>query len=184
MLRDENGTLWLFPGEDTLEVSKEKLLEIINRMETVPVYDVQRYIGPESEEDKELFERQHPTPEYWVNEPADEDCWQSDVGDEADGLFYELLDQWEKKFREENIALNSNIHTYPHSDPRSIDWEAFEVLQNAVPNELRREELPVLREFLNTPPGKEEEAWKKWEAYWDEREKKRIEKSDEASDPA
>jgi len=29
------------------------------------------------------------------------------------------------------------------------------------------EDVPFIKEFLNTPRGQEKEAWARWRAYWD-----------------
>lgn len=68
-------------------------------------------------------------------------------------------------------AATNWTYEHPKSDIRSIgfevlnkmssawsDWRFFEVLT--------ADDIPVILEFLDTPPDKSLEAWDKWEKYW------------------
>jgi len=59
------------------------------------------------------------------------------------------------------------IPELPEEDPRSIAAEVLGILDTAVAQSLRKADIPVFLEFLDTPPGEELQAWKKWGDYWD-----------------
>ena len=59
---------------------------------------------------------------------------------------------------------------YPKSDKWSIIFAILNLLDDGewrMPERLTTEDIPAILEFLDTPPGKELEAWDKWEKYWD-----------------
>jgi hypothetical protein len=59
---------------------------------------------------------------------------------------------------------------YPKSDIRSIGFEVLSLLEGVgwgTPIEkLTTDDIPMILEFLDTPPEKSLEAWDKWEKYW------------------
>ena len=61
------------------------------------------------------------------------------------------------------------VTAYPKSDKQSIIFEIVDLLDGDwwKFERLTTEDIPAILEFLDTPPGKELEAWDKWEKYWD-----------------
>jgi hypothetical protein len=88
-----------------------------------------------------------------------------DVADEADGLEYEI----ETK-AQNDLGQSDSLDwgdRYPKSDHRSIGFEVLNKLTCVYKaGDLVLEDIPVILEFLDTPPGKELEAWDTWEKYW------------------
>lgn len=59
--------------------------------------------------------------------------------------------------------------SYPKSDKRSKAWEVlnFLISLGLKPIEaLTTDDIPVILNFLDTPPEKLQEGWDKWEEYW------------------
>jgi hypothetical protein len=92
-----------------------------------------------------------------------------DLGDYANGLSYEISNEAEKKLNRPNIRLNW-YDQYPKSDIRSIGFEVLSLLEGVgwgTPIEkLTTDDIPMILEFLDTPPEKSLEAWDRWEKYW------------------
>ncbi len=61
-------------------------------------------------------------------------------------------------FEKENIS--------PVAYPNTIDWAVSSCLRLASTFHILLSDVPFIREFLNCPPGQEEEALKKWHDYW------------------
>lgn len=55
---------------------------------------------------------------------------------------------------------------YSRNDPRSIWLEALSQLDMMNQQLITVEDVPALLAFLDTPSGKEEQAWIAWERYW------------------
>lgn len=49
----------------------------------------------------------------------------------------------------------------------TIEWMVYELFLCADVNSILRSEATFIREFLNTPLGKEKEAVEKWNKYWE-----------------
>ncbi len=61
------------------------------------------------------------------------------------------------------------VSEYSKSDKNSIIFEILTLLDNGDWQKIERlttDDIPAILEFLDTPPGKELEAWDKWEKYW------------------
>lgn len=87
----------------------------------------------------------------------------------ADNIFDEITN----KIREKSISTNVYIdclNNYPKTDIRSIGFEVLNLLEGTgwdkPIEELTTDDIPMILEFLDTPPGKSLEAWDKWEKYW------------------
>ena len=52
-------------------------------------------------------------------------------------------------------------------DPRSIPAAVLELLASAHVAYVLPEELSIIRTFLSTPYGNEENVWQTFDAYWD-----------------
>lgn len=50
--------------------------------------------------------------------------------------------------------------------PNTLDWMVFIDMSFASGSPLLPEDVPFIREFLNTPPGQEKEAYEQWQDYW------------------
>ncbi|MGI4852325.1 MAG: hypothetical protein ACRYGR_10345 [Janthinobacterium lividum] len=141
----EDGRLWLSPPEDIIDIDKEKLLQIIDG----------------------CLE--------WSRSP---DCplhlFSSDVADELEeSLYYDLIDQMKVRYGTDDIVID-DISNYDHKLPISIKFEVFNKLYDADYYELQPHELVILRDFLNTLPGQELQAWAKWQKYWTYREEEKL----------
>jgi hypothetical protein len=93
--------------------------------------------------------------------------WAMDIEVNTGDLFDEMYMNTRKKYGMRNLAISDA--RYPKNNPQSIYWEVFDLLDSAYMNNVEIKDIPMLKEFLNTPPGKELEAWKKWDAYWAKR---------------
>lgn len=93
----------------------------------------------------------------------------TDLSDYADGLSYETTYEAQKKLNLPDVHLDW-CEIYPKSDIRSIGFEVLRLLERvgwSTPiEELTTDDIPMILEFLDTPPGKSLEAWDKWEKYW------------------
>ncbi len=90
----------------------------------------------------------------------------SDLADSADAIYNEIID--EMRFNLPNAYLDC-LENYPKSDPRSIGFEVLLLLEGSWREpieQLTTDDIPMILEFLDTPPGKSLEAWEKWEKYW------------------
>ena len=58
------------------------------------------------------------------------------------------------------------IPNYVETDPRSIAMEVLVQLDILNHQLITTEDIPIIREFLATPAGKEAEAWVRWRQYW------------------
>ena len=93
--------------------------------------------------------------------------WQTYLGDEVDIIFDDIRDK-EEEIRKCLVTILVNPRSNkPH--PKSIVWEALDIMSLAHSHNLVPDDLPHLRKFLLTPPGKELEGWAEWEAYWSSR---------------
>lgn len=91
-----------------------------------------------------------------------------DIADYADGLSYETEENAQKSLGRPNDSLDW-YDLYPKSDVRSIGFAVLNFLESvwSKPAEsLTTDDIPTILEFLDTPAGKELEAWDKWENYW------------------
>lgn len=93
----------------------------------------------------------------------------TDLSDCADGLSYETEYEAQKQLNQPDARLNW-YDIYTRSDVRSIGFEVLRLLERVgwgTPiEELTTDDIPMILEFLDTPPGKSLEAWDKWEKYW------------------
>jgi hypothetical protein len=92
-----------------------------------------------------------------------------EIADCADALSYRIRDAEAKRLGRPGGTLDWQDY-YPKSDVRSIGLEVLNFLNGvcAGPIEiLTTDDIPVILEFLDTPPDKSVEAWDKWEKYWD-----------------
>jgi hypothetical protein len=69
-----------------------------------------------------------------------------------------------------NLADDEYLYVpgYPKSDKVSIIFEVLRLLDDdwSTIDRLTTDDIPTILEFLDTPLGKELEAWEKWEKYW------------------
>ncbi len=88
----------------------------------------------------------------------------------------ELLDAWllgtydERQVHERAESIMDEMAEVPNfaeNDPRSILLEVLVHLDALNHQLIMKEDIPVMREFLSTPTGKETEAWTRWRQYWD-----------------
>jgi hypothetical protein len=80
----------------------------------------------------------------------------------------EILKKAQHDFNQPKDLIDWN-DKYPKADQRSIGLEVLDKLSWAWTydvEELTTDDIPAILEFLDTPPGKELEAWDKWEKYW------------------
>jgi len=86
-----------------------------------------------------------------------------------------LLDQWEAGTINELEVLNESEKLYlqhyqgneiPKSDYKSIPIEVLSHLEILHHQWIIKDDIPIIRTFLNTSDGNELEAWKNWEKYW------------------
>jgi hypothetical protein len=92
----------------------------------------------------------------------------SDLADSADVIEDAIELETQKKLNRPTIRLEWQ-DTYPKSDVRSIGFEVLNLLAGAWSKsieELTTDDIPIILEFLDTPPEKSLEAWDKWEKYW------------------
>ena len=92
----------------------------------------------------------------------------SDLADYADAFSYETEGTAQKRLNLPGVSLDWE-DKYPKSDIRSIGFEVLNLLAGAwckAIEELTMDDIPMILEFLDTPPGKSLEAWEKWEKYW------------------
>ncbi len=109
-----------------------------------------------------------------------------DLGDHMDGIRYTLNEKAQKELRRPNANLDWYYDKYPKSDVRSIGFEVYEKLSKGLGDpieSLTTDDIPIILEFLNTPPDKSLEAWGKWENYWnnldyEERRKKLLQNAE------
>ncbi len=95
--------------------------------------------------------------------------------DEIKAQLLEILDKWskgvvnEREVHElaESLYDKYGWHDYPESDPRSIVFAVLSYLEVLNYELVCEEDIPEIMAFLNTPPGKEIEAWERWKTYWD-----------------
>ncbi|HPQ41213.1 MAG TPA: hypothetical protein PLV45_12645 [bacterium] len=83
------------------------------------------------------------------------------------GTFNELNVMREAENLIEEYIGNNDWPEFSEDDPRSIAEEAMSMLESLDSNRIIRADIPCFKEFLNTPRGKEKEAWRKWQEYWD-----------------
>lgn len=93
----------------------------------------------------------------------------SDLSDFADGLSYQTKCEAQKKLNLPNAVLDYFYDNYPKPDVRSIGFEVLLLLErgpSGAIEELTTDDIPMILEFLDTPPEKSLEAWDRWEKYW------------------
>lgn len=87
----------------------------------------------------------------------------------ADAILDELVDEARKKLNHPNAYFDCRDN-YPKSDVRSIGFEVLLFLErigwDPPIEELTTDDIPMILEFLDTPPEKSLEAWDRWEKYW------------------
>ena len=65
-------------------------------------------------------------------------------------------------------VISYDDHKFDLSEYReTLDWMVLELLIWSHPYIIFPSEVPMIREFLETPVGKEKEAFDKWQAYWE-----------------
>jgi len=131
------------------------------------------------------------------------DEWQSgelyrfyyEQGDRGECLYQSILAEIAHYANDiaDEIRENANLAAdecldwtaYPKSDKWSIIFEILRLLDGnwRKIERLTTNDIPTILEFLDTPPGKELEAWDKWEKYWanldyPERRKKLLENAE------
>jgi hypothetical protein len=52
------------------------------------------------------------------------------------------------------------------NDPESIAIEVLSQLEILNHQLITTDDIPVIMEFLDTPPGEERDGWVKWQSYW------------------
>jgi len=125
---------------------------------------------------------------YYQNGYRGEDLYMrilNEIADYADGLSHETVEKAQKRLGRPNEHLDWS-DLYPKSDVRSIGFKVLNFLETIWPKSpeaLTTDDIPVILEFLNTPPDKSLEAWDKWEQYWanldyPERRKKLLENAE------
>lgn len=89
----------------------------------------------------------------------------------------ELLTRWlkgdldERDVHEEAERLWSQSEEWPEyseEDPRSIPLEVLSQLEILNHQLITKEDVPAMLRFLDTPPSRELDAWRRWREYWDE----------------
>ncbi len=91
-----------------------------------------------------------------------------EIADYANGLAFRTESDAQKKLARPNDRLDWS-DSYPKSDVRSIGFKVLNFLETVwgeSPEILITDDIPVILEFLDTPPDKSLEAWDKWEKYW------------------
>lgn len=106
----------------------------------------------------------------------------------AEPIQEEIHEEAVKKSGDSGAATDWT-YKYPRSDIRSIGFEVLSKLLSAWKDWrfveiLTTDDIPMILEFLDTPPGKSLEAWDKWEKYWanlnfPERRKKLLENAEQ-----
>ncbi len=92
----------------------------------------------------------------------------SELEDHVDGLLYEMRTKAQKELDRSGAMLDWTDE-YPRSDLRSIGFEVADKLSKGLGDpieSLTTDDIPMILEFLDTPPDKTLEAWEKWESYW------------------
>ena len=98
-----------------------------------------------------------------------QDCYYSDLEDDADALFCKLIDFLRKKLSKTNIVIDLSMNEYKyHYD--AIAYEILNILDSSSLYRFTQADFEAMEEFLATPRGKELEGWAKWEEYWKKRE--------------
>ena len=90
-------------------------------------------------------------------------------------LLRSLVMQWQRgeiterdvHERAEHLWDQRDWPDYPTSDARSIAIEVLAQLDILNHQLITVEDVPAIVDFLNTPPGSEEDAWEQWQRYWD-----------------
>ena len=78
-----------------------------------------------------------------------------------------VIDEREVHEQAERILEQAEgIPDYAETDPRSIAMEVLVQLDILDHQLITTEDIPIIREFLATPFGKEAEAWVRWHQYW------------------
>lgn len=102
----------------------------------------------------------------------------------------ELLDKWaagalsEKEMHEsaESLWEERDWPDLSPEDEGSVVVEALCQLDMLNAQWITKNDIPVIRKFLNTPPGQTSTAWVEWSRYWDnmDMERRRAEIADNA----
>jgi hypothetical protein len=73
-----------------------------------------------------------------------------------------------RQLHEDAEALMESIgwKDLPQSNPQSIQYEVLSQLDALNVQLITIDDVEAFLEFLETPEGKEEEAWAHWDAYW------------------
>ena len=91
-----------------------------------------------------------------------------DLADYTDTVLDQIVNEVRKKLNFPHAYLDC-LENYPKSDIRSIGFEVlllFVRIWSSPIEELTTDDIPMILEFLDTPPEKSLEAWDKWEKYW------------------
>ena len=79
----------------------------------------------------------------------------------------QIVEDYTKMLRKHYKLPNASLFVdFSKDSPHSITWEVVNTIQLASANALNLSDIPFMMEFLNTPPGKELDAWADWEKYW------------------
>lgn len=86
-----------------------------------------------------------------------------------------LLEQWQQGVIDERVVHERaesrmdelvELASYPEDDPRSIPVEVLLHLDALNHQLITPKDIPVIQQFLRTPPGNETQAWAVWRDYW------------------
>lgn len=67
----------------------------------------------------------------------------------------------------EQVLDDEGWRDYPREDPRSIVMEVLDHLEALNHQLVTPADIPAILNFLAAKPGKEAEAWDRWEEYWE-----------------
>lgn len=76
----------------------------------------------------------------------------------------------------ERDPIYGHYEEYSRDDPRSIYYAVLFNLEALSQQLILPDDIPVILSFLDTPLGKEREAWQMWDTYWNniDYEKRRL----------
>jgi hypothetical protein len=78
----------------------------------------------------------------------------------------EVLVAAEGLWERDPLSGQPQAPVFLRSDPKAIDYHVLWLLEVLHCDPLLPVDIPAILAFLETPPGQEAEAWRRWEAYW------------------
>lgn len=141
----------------------EERIKIVDNNICVDIEQLKKIITDDWQEFYKFYYQKGYRGEYLYKLILDE------IANYADGLSYKTEENAQKFLGRPKDSLDWD-DLYPKSDVRSIGFEVLNLLEGVVWAEpvesLTTDDIPTILEFFDTPPGKELEAWDKWEKYW------------------